>query len=1154
MSPRAGNPRPLTDERDRLRARSELTTSFAVEAAAGAGKTTELVTRLLNLIRSGKATLDRIVAMTFTEKAAGELKMRVREEIEGALDGSLDETTRRRFQRAIEGLGHAPIGTIHSFCASLLRERPVEAGVDPQFQVADELTASLLRDRVWTEWLEGALAAGSPALLRAVAHGVKLDGEGYTLRALAERLLDHRELLEGRPPAGGRAPAAREFLSYARPKLAVLVSLLDDGCDPEWSQEFRRHMDDARLRLVLAEGLSDLQAEVEVMRLTLRRRFPGKGHWTRRESHAQASEIHRDLVARLDELQSAIGADLAPRVGEALLDFVAAYGRAKDEDGILDFDDLLLLARDMLKNRREARDHFKRRYQFLLVDEFQDTDPLQVEIVFFLAERPDRGRTSGVFSSEEKTPDVVQTSWEEAEVEPGKLFIVGDPKQSIYRFRRADIEVYERAKAALGRQGGILTLSQSFRPVPGLAEVVNRIFADVITKPDDGLYQPDYVRLDPYRLGASARPAVVLLYPPPDVQEQPENAESSRRVEARCVAAAIRRIVEEDPWEIEDPKAPGEMRPIRYGDIAILARTFNASDQYAEALVAAGVPLRVVGGRHFYVAHEVHSLVAVLKAIDNPHDTLSLVAALRGPFFGVSDDELVVATCAGKTSGVFSSEEKTPDVVPSPLSYLAASCTGALGAAMAVLRELHGRRNSESLPLLLQQLFERTKALELFYLRPAGEQRVANLLKIADQARALEATQRVTFRGFVRWLSRLHETEARETESPSSEQEDNYVQFMSIHAAKGLEFPAVFVADMTHGGERGSNFIVLRDRAPSEGQFAFQLGSEERGIRTANWPPKDYESRRSDAEAARLFYVAATRARDLLFLLPGWGKKTTGLARFLPEELRADQPSWGTTTEHGHVFDTRTLDLSESVADPFRVRLREADLKSEAAAKQLACRQRWSQEVAAALVERNQGIVWRAPSRLGEGLTHTASPEEPLAGSAEGKLIGSAVHRCLERAGIDGRERLAALLDSEARRLCLSPDAAREAHRLLQVALGSPLLRRAQAAPACHHEVPFSVKVDRVVLTGAIDLLFIEDGGAVVVDFKTDAVRDEAELARRAEAYEAQALAYALAVQRTLCMPVREVVLFFLSADREWRVQVTQGMLCEAEARITAAP
>ncbi|MFW6108203.1 MAG: UvrD-helicase domain-containing protein [bacterium] len=1110
--------RRLIDAADRERATSELETSFAVEAAAGAGKTTVLVERLLALVGRGRATLDEIVAITFTEKAAGELKVRLREELEKAIAASPSAEVAARYARALDDLGHAPIGTIHSFCASLLRERPVEAGVDPQFQVADELACSLLRERVWEAWLEEELAAGDPALLRAVAHGIRLEDPDGGLYWLAGRLLRVRDLLEGLPPRPAGGLALRDFTAYARRKLAVLVDLVTWHCDDERSATYRERMESARRTLVLAEGLDDAQAEAAVVRLKLYGRFPGKKHWDRADSRDDAKALHDELRARLEAVQAAIGQDLAAACAEAVRGYLEAYRQAKEAEGVLDFDDLLLLARDMLATSREAREHFKARFRYLLIDEFQDTDPLQVEIAFFLAERPGRHAAH----------------WEAADLEPGKLFIVGDPKQSIYRFRRADIEIYEKAKDALGRHGARLTLSQSFRPLRRLAEAVNRIFEAVIRPPDEGRYQPDYVPLHAHRAHAPGRPDVVLLPPPPALADDLQYQDDWRRAEARCVAATIQRIVGEG-WAVFDQET-GEPRPVSYGDIALLARTFTASDIYADELAAAGVPLRIVGGKHFYLAGEIHSLVSVLAAIDNPHDALSVVAALRGPFFGVSDDELLVAR----------SEH-------GELNYLEEGWEGTVGAAMRVLRAFHERRNAEPLALLLGRLLEETKALELFSLRPRGAQRVANLLKIVERARQLEAAERVSFRGFVRWLSHLHETQADETESPLLEDDADRVQFLTVHRSKGLEFPVVFVPDMSSGGRHSARFVVLRERRPAEGQVAFYLGRKTQSIRTANWPGEDYETVRAEAEMARLFYVATTRARDLLFLLPGWtGRSAGGFSRFLPEGVVEGEPAWGEETASGFVLDTRAFDLSDRPGRPFRVEPPTDGALPKAAQRRRAARQAWLAGTQQAVAEAGAATAWRTPSRLGEGMLGQPEEGEAPIASGEGRRVGSVVHRCLEQLGAGAAEDVGSLVDAEARRAALSPESKLRASELVRGALESRLMERARAAEACYHEVPFALEVGGTVLSGAMDLVLVEPEGVAVVDFKTDAVSGAAAAEARAATYRPQMLAYALAASRLLCAPVTEVVICFVSSGREVALPISEALLREAEACVAA--
>ena len=1103
---------PTTDHADRTRAESDLETSLAVEAAAGTGKTRVLVTRLLNLIRSGKARLGEIAAVTFTEKAAGELKMRVRSELERLVRESADEEERRALVQALDDLGHAEIGTIHSLCANLLRERPVEAGVDPRFEVADELAASLIRERVWEEWLEVELAAGNPALLRAIRLGIPLDPRSHSLRKTASAMLGLRDLLGGRPRYNGPLPDALGLVGEILPKVEEVVRLVENDCRER--EPFASQMRHARDALIVARQGDEMSAAAILSRLNLRRKFPGKQKWTSQASSRRARDLHDALKEQHKELSGRLGQAVVAEVCEALCGFVEAYQRAKAEEGVLDFEDLLLFARDMLRRDKAAREHFKERFRYILVDEFQDTDPLQAEILFFLSER------SGQHAED----------WREVELEPGKLFLVGDPKQSIYRFRRADIEIYQRAKETVARRGAVLTLSESFRPVRGIADVVNAIFEPIIKRPDDGGYQPDYVRLVPHRREEPSRPPALVVYPPEEVQSGEENQAGMRRAEGRAVAAMIRHIVEEEHWEVFDQEG-GEPRAARYADVAVLLPRFSDAHAYADAMIALGIPVHVVGGKRFFVTQEVHSLTALLRAIDSPHDGVALVAALRGPFFGVSDDDLARARAE------FGS-----------LDYLNGhDYPGALGAAMATLRRFHETRNTMPVAQFVQRVLEETGALELLAMRHRGEQQVANLLKVVERARALDATARVSLRGFVRWLAHLNTTEPDEQESPVAESGEDFVQVLTVHKAKGLQFPIVLLADISSSASERGNVVVMRE----SGQFAVKLSSGSKdGFSSSNFPDKSYEDKREEAERKRLFYVATTRARDYLVMFSGWTKgKVSGLAKFLGEWAGPESPPWGQESEVGFVFDTRSLDLSPVRGSVFRVFPPVEGSEPEPVRRRLEARREWAGAVERTLAEAGRGIVAKAPSHLHDGFEPPDA--EVRARAALGTKIGLLVHMAIERAWTEPRERVERSLLSEARREGLDPEATERARRLVAAALDSEIMRRAARAEARFHEVPFSLGLDGVVLTGFMDLIFIEDGQAVVVDFKSDAVEAD-EVEGRAAVYRRQMLAYALAARRLLCKPVAEVIIFFLEAGRAVTVEYTEEQLGHTASELAA--
>ncbi|MBM4084980.1 MAG: hypothetical protein FJ272_09350, partial [Planctomycetes bacterium] len=733
-----------TDASDRRKASEDISTSYLVEAGAGTGKTTVLLNRILSIVRSGRARLDEIAAITFTEKAAGELKMRLRAELEKAAaepvgwaaptagsGGHSPPYGLEHVQQALQDLERAQVSTIHSFCAGMLRELPVEAKVDPGFRVADQLMASLLLSDVWARWLEKQMSGENPALRMAIELGAGLEDD---IEALARELAMNRDILEGAPKPIESLNLA-EFVERFRRDVARLLELAKSCLRPE---EDGCYQQIRRLRTVANQlkALADAQLQVVLFRdIVIKPREGNQNNWKPKSKCAEAKAILGEMKDAQDALKQAIAHNALARLVECLRGFVAAYEEAKREANLLDFQDLLLLARDMLRNSRAARDYFKRRFRFILLDEFQDTDPLQAEVAFFLAEQ------GGQHADD----------WATVAVEPGKLFLVGDPKQSIYRFRRADIEMYHQGRARLeassqsARSGtSVLHITENFRCAPQIVDWVNAAFASLIQKSADGDYQPEYVPLVAHERETPPGAGVVLLWPE-DRREAPDAAQV-RADEAQHIASFVKRAVQ-DGWQVWD-KADRKLRPLRYSDVAVLFRAQSYLEVYEDAMRDQDVPYRVAGGKAFYKRQEIKSLLAVLSALDSPQDAVALVAALRTPFLGVSDEELFLFRQSG---GQF--------------SYLASPPTDApqsVADALKLLRELYEKRNAASVTRLLQELLDRTKALELFRLKPQGEQRVANLLKVLDTSRALEDTGIITFRGFVRWVRQLERTEEEE--------------------------------------------------------------------------------------------------------------------------------------------------------------------------------------------------------------------------------------------------------------------------------------------------------------------------------------------------------------------------------------------------------
>jgi ATP-dependent helicase/nuclease subunit A len=1080
----------LADAADRDKAACDLAHSFIVEAAAGTGKTTLLVERILNLMKTGRARPEEIVAITFTERAAAELKARLQERLGEEVTGGAEKAARST-AAALYGLDRMQVTTIHAFCTSILKERPVEAGIDPNFGVADELLASLLFKETWDEWISRKMDGHTPILSLALGVGITLDH----MQDLATTLSQNRDVGDLLPVAEPPGPHIRDFVKTLKATAGRL----------EKARRLCRNPEDAALCLMddLARHAGDVEAlETEErlhtyifsMNIPSVGRLGNAGNW---ESKGSLADVRHELTVlreKHDQARRVIAHNIIASLSHLLLDYVDCYAAAKASRGLLDFHDLLLLTRDLLKQHDHVRDYFGRRYRYILVDEFQDTDPLQAEIIFYLA-----GAQPG--HTEE---------WHEPETSPGKLFLVGDPKQSIYRFRRADIEMYAAAKATMGKNRH-LSIHQNFRCAKSIIAVVNSIFQHLITPPETGSYQPEYVALDFGRAGATqpSGHGVVLLYPPEDGSADMEGADRRRWYESRSIAAFIKRVVREDRWEAWD-KAGQRLRPIELKDIAILMRTQTGLEELEQALRLHDIDYRVIGGKRFFLCEEVQQLRAVLTAIDNPNDKVALIAALRSPFLGVSDE------------AIFTFHAKGGD-----LDYLSDAAGTPLEAGFNLLRRLHSLRNEIGTESLLATLYAETKAPVVFLLRPNGEQRVANLLKIGDIARALAERGVLTFRAFVRWLAERSEEEAEEAEAATVESCDDFVRLLTIHKAKGLEFPMVILADLAGKRSRGETFVIDR----RSGEIAIRIGSKLTGMQTTNYERlSDYEDLRREAEERRLLYVAMTRARDFIVIpayfatqreLPKEGDATPQsllyyLADWMPQpgQLRNRK-----TLDGMRVADASTLDLDPEEPPIFRVPL-DPDA-AESVTAEAMCRR---------LEEWKRRQVHRAEWFAGGRSLRTATGEKelvPAPGRSRGALFGQLVHRLLERTDWEQPDLLEELAAAEGQTLGVDAQMVEEAVETVRSALTSDLVKRIIKADRYYKEVPFAFRDDGAIVEGVIDVVFEEAGRIGIVDFKTDKV-SKSRLADKTEEYRSQVETYRLALTAACGTPPDTAILFFL--------------------------
>jgi ATP-dependent helicase/nuclease subunit A len=1088
------------DQDTRNRIESEINRNMCVEAGAGTGKTTIMVARIIEIIRTGYATIDSMVIITFTEKAAAELATRVREALESALRKSEDPQEQKNFDQALKNIYRARIETIHAFASSLLRERPVEARLDPNFEVLDTLRADLSFEEQFRTWINAYLGGDSETefdiseFRRALNRGLGISD----LRTICSIVHEHRYMI----PLNIPDPPDPDVFSFREHLLAeaeALRNLLMTVKDPDdkGAIQIRRVLNFAERCRRAGKDRQRLERVI----LAANKTTPNagnNGNWDPPANNKEQKEIRKHLNEAIEEIQQALRTSALCAILPLAQEFARNYEQQRRYAGQAEFEDLLIWARDLLRDKPHVREDFQRRFTCLLVDEFQDTDPLQVEIVMYL-------------SSEDQN----ETDWTKLTPTPGKLFVVGDPKQSIYRFRRADISIYEQVKEEILSRN-IEVIKQNFRSVPEVIDWVNLVFSELIA-PHHRI-QPEYIALDPFleSNGQERSPVVVVHSLDPS-----SRADAIRTEEAKLLAGTIKQAIEQE-WPVRCEETDG-LRPAQYGDIAILLPSRTGLSNYEDVFNEAGIPFRHEGGKEYFHRQEVRDLRACLRAIDNPGDAMSIVAALRSGAFGCSDQQLFFWR---REHGNFDYRQVTDDQ------------TDSVATALSTLRLLHESRINLSLPEIVEQTIEQTNLVEFALTLPnGGDQSAANLLKMVDQARAFASASGGGLRAFVRWTITSAETRSDESDAAVAESTDDVVRILTIHAAKGLEFPIVALANLnTSGsGRRGPQVIPnYIDR-----MLDVKIGKKDFGYTTPDFDQaSESEDLHEDAERRRLFYVAATRAADYLVLPVAVDpEKASGLLcqmiKYLPlltEDTR------GQDVDGVHVLDTTQLPSIEVE------RTTRAPVTDDEFGDALVERNIWLDRRSGTLGDGNQPrrVVTASSQKAWEQNDTTEAGVEttPVDAPVERNLglrIGNALHRIMEQLDLHKRTEVDAtvekLIDSalDDAEIARSDSRSRQrVRRMVQNALSSDILDRARHSTELVQEVEFGYGLpDGGMIQGQMDLVFVENDSIVVADFKSDRIGVGEANERARTRYAGQAAVYAYAANQITNLPVAEVVFYF---------------------------
>ncbi len=1187
--------KPPEDQAIRDRIGTVVDKTLFVEAGAGTGKTTSLVARIMSLITGPESVpINQIAAITFTEKAATELRNRIRAEINQRLTqikaaagskvvNSAAATTTKHLSSTLDGLDGAAISTLHGFARRLLDEHPLEIGLPPSFEVLDEITSQVMFDESWNDFADRMLTDGSNRdwLLKLDLLGVSINH----MQAVALKFTNNWDLLSWPPHS---APNAGDEQMQLGMEIAVeaqqLYELHSDCADPE-DRLYQRF----EVLPLLIERLETCKTDVDLLAVLANERFriSGVGNTGNQNNWSDVKSVReqfKNFGESCEQFLTLVAHEATNSCVRQLRRFALQLAEDRRRAGRLSFQDLLAVCRNLLRSEKHGvavREALHNRYTHLLLDEFHDTDPIQIEIAALIAAAPTKNNFPG--------------DWSELETRPGHLFFVGDPKQSIYRFRRADIALYHRARERFGSVlGETLSLSVNFRSSKPIIDWVNHTFETLMDTDEDDIGGDVHGDVDVGELQASYAPLRAVRSAPTvghpvtflGIPGWPTRKMAEIRMnEAKDVAGAIVTICSQG-WTVFD-KRIGKERPAHLDDIAILIPSRTSLPYLEDELEKRRIPYRLESTSFVWGNRVIRDLMMCLRAISDPTNELAIVSALRSPIYGCGDDDLfrhkavnngkwdyrLASNTQASNTGASNAQTGDTQIVVDPVAV-----------GLAHLNELHGSASYQTPSELIEQLVVERQVLEQATAWPGVREQWRHVRFLVDQARAWSESQQSGLRRFLLWADEQSNDNARVTIPVLPELDGEAVHVMTMHASKGLEFPIVILAGLQETvrkeSQAGSVGFISENKPP-----AVRLRGSAKTSNYEEWAAVEIIA--NHYERVRRLYVACTRARD--HLLVSLHRKEGDNPKSLPAhssslllfDANTDVLEGDVSTptdvavadeDFSHAGDLPEEFLATTVRSTSRPAQNEWELDHERA---LAASKRpaW---LSASNVAKRFGPATRVPAderdderaketqaEIHDGLEKgedESGDRAPHASHYGGASFGSAVHGVLERldlleavnavagtasgdgAGIDASDfdnKLTKLVE-----LVLSSPGAEGAHDLrsgveqsVRAVLADPTV--ANAARSRHwQEIYVGTLAEEVVVDGFIDLLYEDPVSStadspvyVVLDFKTSSTTDETRLAERTAGYLPQGSIYAHCVQRVTGATVSRVEFVYVTRD-----------------------
>ncbi len=1073
----------LQDESARKQIIEDFEHNFLVEASAGSGKTSCLVKRMIGLVKSGRYTVEQIIAITFTRKAAFELKERFQQEIESELEKVNKPEEKNHLFQAIENIEQCYIGTIHSFCARILRERPIEAGLDPFFGELDEVDNLLFMEQAWEEYMANLRVQDSDRFHNLTMLGIQIKD----LKDSYKKACQYPEV-----------KLVHEELDC--PQLDSTMNKLFSFCDEAIlhipKQEPEKGYDSAQQAILQIQKLKKFPPYMEkdfyrIILLDLFNKDFSKsgGVILKRWQSREKAKEYRDIVLpklRVEHIEPVMERwreycySNSIHFIEPALNY---YNRLKEKNSLLNFQDLLLKTASLLANNPDIRYYFQQKYRTILVDEFQDTDPIQAEIIFYLTGK-----------------QLKETDWKKLTPRAGSLFIVGDPQQSIYHFRRADIAVYKLVKKVITESNGkVLKLNANFRSLHSIGKFVNTLFQDLFGNGEDE-FQVGYSSMQTTREDIKGYYSGVYQY----IITREKDKKTTVENDARTIAALIRGWVDNKIkiLRTEEELQRGKNSEAEYQDFMILLRYKSGMEIYSKILSEYGIPVTVSGSASLSESKYFPELLKLLRLLKDPENQVLLVAVLRGIFYGFSDEELYHYKVAG---GDFNPFSNPPDILENDLKQkivktfqqLRNYYSWSLQYSPAVVLEKI-MIQSGLLPYICGEIDEKEGGNEFFF--------------ILEYLRESEMRDYFTYDGMVEYLNKLWQSGLEE--EFSIKVEENAVRLMNLHKAKGLEAPVIFLAIPYLNRKPDPDYYIERHCVIPKGHFLVKkynyFGNGKIIAQPKKW--KDYcqiESSYLDAEETRLLYVAATRARNMLVI-----------SSFGADYHENKQNPWQPLIKE--IKPEMVLNIPEIIALQSHIREESYSLK-EYKAHRNGIEQLKKKILASNYLE-------STASRQAE-FSEIKSPLIPTIDKG-GRNWGNAVHEILEYVvrGEAKEHLLGTYIAYVLEKNSINPERKEELYGVVQKFIKSGLYQRIKNALRIFTEIPFNLKItpndllyqelvltNRVVkeeggkpliLNGTIDLVFQEKDGWVIVDYKTDCPVREEDYTKLRELYGMQISTY----------------------------------------------